>query len=85
MPIKMWDVKSGMIKSVKYEDAKGTKILYLKNDISVDNVDQLKDLGNAIDTVSKYIAGPKLEQEQGNKSYVNHILGATVDGVAGKT
>ena len=85
MPIKMWDVKAGMVKTVKYEDRKGTKILYLKNDISVDNVDQLKELGNAIDTVSKYITGSKLEQEQGDKSDVNQSLGAIVDGVTGKT
>lgn len=81
----MWDVKAGMVKTVKYEDRKGTKILYLKNDISVDNVDQLKELGNAIDTVSKYITGSKLEQEQGDKSDVNQSLGAIVDGVTGKT
>jgi hypothetical protein len=61
MTIKMWDVKSGMIKSVKYEDKKGTKILCLRNDISVDNIDQFKELESAIDTVSKYIAGSKLE------------------------
>lgn len=61
MSIKIWDVKEGMIKSVKYEDKKGTKILYLRNYISVDDVDQLKELGNAIDIVAKYLAGPKLE------------------------
>lgn len=63
MSIKIWDVKDGMIKSVKYEDKKGTKILYLRNYISVDNVDQLRELGNAIDIVAKYLAGSKLEEE----------------------
>jgi hypothetical protein len=76
MPIKMWDVKLGMIKSVKYEDKKGAKILYLRNDISVDDVDKLKELEIAIDIVSKYIAGPKLEHEQGEKSGININLGA---------
>lgn len=62
MSIKMWDVKAGMIKSVKYENDKGTKILYLRNDISIDNTEQLTELGKAIDVVDKYIAGSKLEQ-----------------------
>lgn len=62
MSIKMWDVRGGMIKSVKYENEKGTKILYLRVEINVDDMEQLKDLGNAIDIVDKYIAGPKLEQ-----------------------
>ena len=68
MPIKLWDVKEGMVKSIKYEDSKGTKILYLRNYISVDNMAQLKELGNAIDIVAKYIGGSKLEEEEWVKS-----------------
>ena len=84
MPIKMWDVKEGMIKSVKYEDKKGTKILYLRNYIDVGNIEQLKALELAIDVVSKYIAGSKLEQEQGVKSDNNQSLNAIVGSGAEK-
>jgi hypothetical protein len=79
MPIKMWDVKAGMIKSVKYEDKRGTKILYLKNDIDAGNIEQLKALELAIEIVSKYIAGSKFEQEQCERSDVNQNLDAVVD------
>ncbi len=85
MSIKMWDVKAGMIKSVKYEDNKGVKILYLKNDICVDNIDKLKELGDAIDIVAKYIAGQKLEQEEGAKSDVNQCLGSVTDNTVVRT
>ena len=61
MTIKIWGVEAGMIKSVKYEDEKGTKILYLKNGIPTDNVDELKILESAIDTVNKYVLGSKSE------------------------
>jgi hypothetical protein len=63
----MWDVKEGMIKSVKYEDQKGTKILYLRKYIGVDNVEQLEELGHAIDVVSKYLANSKLAREEDEK------------------
>ena len=63
----MWDVKEGTIKSVKYEDEKGTKILYLRKYISVDNIEQLEELGHAIDVVSKYLANSKLEREEDEK------------------
>lgn len=85
MPIKMWDVKEGMIKSVKYEGKKGTKILYLRNDIDVGNIEQLKALELAIDVVSKYIAGSKLEQEHDAKYDTNHSLNAVVDSGTEKT
>jgi hypothetical protein len=78
MPIKMWDVKAGMIKSVKYEDNKGTKILYLRNAIDVGDVEQLKALELAIEVVSKYIAGSKFEQEQHERSDVNQNLDVVV-------
>lgn len=85
MPMKMWDVKAGMIKSVKYEDKKGTKILYLKNDIDVNNIEQFKALELAIDTVSKYISGSKLEQEQGENREEIQSLDAVVDNLTEKT
>lgn len=85
MSMKIWDVKSGMIKSVKYEDKKGTKILFLKNDISVDNIDQVKELEKAIDIVSKYLGGSKLEEEQGEKSDNSQGLGSSVNNGSTKT
>ena len=67
MTIKIWGIKDGMIKSVKYEDEKGTKILYLKKYIPSDNINELKILENAIDTVNKYIMGSKSEQKSDEK------------------
>lgn len=57
MVITVWEVKRGMVTSIKYDNGKEFKILKIRNPFAIDRCEKLEEFDKAIDIIDKYIVG----------------------------
>lgn len=80
MAITVWEVKRGMVKSVKYDNGKDSRILTLRTPFPIDQDDIFEELDRAVEIINRLVLSsipfPALSSDSINKGdsvVTNHI------------
>jgi len=57
MVITIWEVKRGMVISIKYDNGNESKILNIRTPFTIDQCEKLEEFDKAIDIIDRYIVG----------------------------